>query len=135
MAGARDSEGRVEVCNQNQWGSVCDMGWDLTDGNVACRQAGFGSGMHIANSSITDFILSCWCIASAVLANAAFGEGTGPIWMSGLTCGTTQLSLFSCSSTSPIGSVPLSCRHADDAAVRCQGLATGNHLLSYLGLT
>ena len=46
MAGARDSEGRVEVCNQNQWGSVCDMGWDMNDGNVACRQAGFGSGMY-----------------------------------------------------------------------------------------
>ena len=80
-------------------------------------------------SSITNFILSCWYffirIASVVLANAAFGEGTGPIWMSGLTCGTTQLSLFSCTSTSPIGSVPTSCRHADDAAVRCQGLATG----------
>ena len=48
VAGARDSEGRVEVCNQNQWGTVCDMGWDLNDGHVACRQAGFGSGMHIA---------------------------------------------------------------------------------------
>ena len=92
--------------------------------------------MHIANSSIIDVILSCWCffIASAVLANAAFGEGTGPIWMSGLTCGTTQLSLFSCTSTSPIGSVPSSCRHADDAAVRCQGLATGSHIFSDLGL-
>ena len=46
VAGARDSEGRVEVCNQNQWGSVCDVGWDLNDGNVACRQAGFGSGIY-----------------------------------------------------------------------------------------
>jgi hypothetical protein len=70
-------------------------------------------------------------IASAVFANAAFGEGTGPIWMSGLTCGTTQLSLFSCTSTSPIGSVPSECRHADDAAVRCRGLTTGNHLGLY----
>ena len=65
--------------------------------------------------------------ATAALANAAFGEGTGRIWMSGLTCGTTQLSLFSCTSTTPIGSVPTSCRHADDASVRCQGLATGKH--------
>ena len=44
VAGARDSEGRVEVCNQNMWGSVCDIGWDMNDANVACRQAGFGSG-------------------------------------------------------------------------------------------
>ena len=67
-------------------------------------------------------------IASAVLSNAAFGEGTGRIWMSGLACGTTELSLFDCSSITPIGSVEssTSCTHADDASVRCQGLATGN---------
>ena len=138
VAGAHDSEGRVEVCNQNQWGSVCDMGWDMNDGNVACRQAGFGSGMLIFSSYITvvPLTLSVFIrVASAVLSNAAFGEGTGPIWMSGLTCGTTELSLFSCTSATPIGSVPSSCRHADDAAVRCQGLATGNHIFSHLGLT
>ena len=44
VGGAFDNEGRVEVCNQNQWGSVCDLGWDVNDANVACRQAGFGSG-------------------------------------------------------------------------------------------
>ena len=68
MAGARDSEGRVEVCNQNQWGTVCDVGWDLNDGNVACRQAGFGSGMNIAIVADTMHLLinislqhqQCW---------------------------------------------------------------------------
>ena len=50
--------------------------------------------------------------------------------MSGLTCGTTQLSLFNCTFDTPIGSVEnmTLCRHADDAAVRCQGLATGYFL-------
>ena len=46
VGGARDSEGRVEVCNQNQWGSVCDVSWDINDASVACRQAGFGSGKY-----------------------------------------------------------------------------------------
>ena len=50
--------------------------------------------------------------------------------MSGLTCGTTDSSLFDCSSTTPIGSVETttSCTHADDASVRCQGLETGNSM-------
>jgi 4-hydroxyphenylpyruvate dioxygenase-like putative hemolysin len=41
VAGSASNEGRVEICNQNQWGSVCDMGWDLTDARVACRHAGY----------------------------------------------------------------------------------------------
>ena len=41
VAGARDNEGRVEVCNQNQWGSICDIGWGLQDARVACYQAGY----------------------------------------------------------------------------------------------
>ena len=41
VAGSASNEGRVEVCNQNQWGSICDMGWDLTDARVACCHAGY----------------------------------------------------------------------------------------------
>ena len=41
MGGKTTREGRVEICFNNIWGSVCDDGWDARDAGVACSQLGF----------------------------------------------------------------------------------------------
>ena len=34
-------EGRVEICHQNYWTSICPPGWSNKDAMVTCRQLGY----------------------------------------------------------------------------------------------
>ena len=43
VGGTSYQEGRVEICLNNVWGTVCDQMWDTTDAGVVCRQLGFPS--------------------------------------------------------------------------------------------
>ena len=48
LSGTSSLEGRVEVCVNGLWGTVCSDAWTDVDANVACRQLGYsGSGKNI----------------------------------------------------------------------------------------
>ena len=89
--------GRVEVYYNGEWGTVCDYGWDNADATVVCRQLGFDSSVIAYRS-------------------AHHGQGTGPIWLSRLSCFGNESSLFECGQLN-VGTK--NCSHSDDASVWC----------------
>lgn len=99
IGGSNPYEGRVEVLYNDQWGTVCDDYWDLTDATVVCRQLGYQQ-------------------AEEALRYAYFGPGSGPIWMDDVHCVGHETSLDQCPHNG-IGSH--NCGHGEDASVRCTG--------------
>ena len=101
VGGSSYNEGRVEVYYNNEWGTVCDDGWDDTDAGVVCRQLGFGS-------------------SGTAIGSASFGQGSGPILLDKISCNGSEPILARCGHLGI--NVIRSCSHDEDAGVRCNGL-------------
>ena len=42
--GRTPTEGRLEVCIEGQWGTVCEKNFNKVEARITCRQLGFEGG-------------------------------------------------------------------------------------------
>nr|XP_014339543.1 PREDICTED: deleted in malignant brain tumors 1 protein-like [Latimeria chalumnae] len=96
--GDSECSGRVEVRYNGSWGTVCDESWDLNAASVVCRQLDCGS-------------------AVAVVSDAGFGEGIGPVWLDEVHCRGSESRLIHCDLFGGFRD----CGHKEDAGVVCSG--------------
>ena len=96
VGGSSPNEGRVEVCQTNVWGTVCDDFWGTPDATVVCRQLGFSA------------------IGAIARTRAFFGAGTGNIFLDDVQCTGTEAALSDCQASSTHN-----CVHSEDAGVTC----------------
>ena len=85
VGGENEREGRVEICYNGVWGTVCDYGWDQVDADVVCQQLGFNYQQALPTN------------------NSRFGDGEGPILLENVRCNQIHSNLSQCVNFQHIG--------------------------------
>ncbi|KAL9964706.1 hypothetical protein ACROYT_G028382 [Oculina patagonica] len=102
VGGTTPNKGRVEVYRNGFWGTICRDGWNIPDATVVCRMLGY-SGAWTAG-----------CCTE-------YPGGTGPVWLSDLSCTGEESSLTECGHS---GWGINSCDHGKDVNVICHSPPT-----------
>ena len=100
MDGITPYEGRVEICLDGEWGTICDTHWTSLDAIVVCRQMMLG---------LSD--------AKAV-AGGTYRPGNGSIFLDRFFCFGTEERITDCIHAP---ADPNICLHSQDAGVVCSG--------------
>ena len=101
VGGENEREGRVEICYNGVWGTVCaDNGWDEGDANVVCQQLGFSDQRALPT------------------IDSRFGDGEGPILLENVKCSEGQSTISQCVNSMFTGALH-HCKHT--AGVICMG--------------
>ena len=122
VGGMSDYEGRVEICTNGGWSTVCDDYWGSVDAQVVCNQLGYtiqgriGHFYYIMYIILHNYYFYFSYLGALAFSTAYFGQGEGPISLDNVHCNGSESSLLDCNHLNQSN-----CGHSADAGVRCQG--------------
>ena len=99
VGGRTESDGRLEICLQGFWGTVCHNYWDARDASVICRQLNYES--------------------DTAVGLLEYSGGEGPIHRDYVQCAGEETSLSLCPECSYCVDSFVNCNHFTDAGVIC----------------
>ena len=108
--GASALAGRVEVFHNNEWGTVCDDGFNNSVCHVVCEQLGFGGGRCLVSKPSDE---------SCMNKKGYFSDANAPetIWLDEVECTGREQFLAECHHSHWNDT---NCEHNEDAGCMCE---------------
>ena len=129
LEGATKMEGRLEICKNNVWRTVCQSLWDRLDSRVVCQQLGYSVIGKLSNTwmklNVKAYLLD-HILGTAFRINAFYGQGTGPAALNSVQCRGTERRLIDCIATAH------QCPHTQDVGVQCLRQTGNLYCLAFL---
>ena len=117
FGGKGNYEGRVEVCSDGVWGTICHDLWDQKDAVVVCRQLNLtyqGKIKKLSKLNIIVIIVFFFLVV-VPFRESYFGPSNHPIVLNRVHCNGDEDNLTECDSVKLIGY----CSHSDEVGVAC----------------
>ncbi|VDI05782.1 Hypothetical predicted protein [Mytilus galloprovincialis] len=95
--GFAGNQGRLEIKNKGEWGTLCDDQFENVDAEVAYRQLGY------------------WLVLRLKLPSTKVNDGIGTIWLNNVNCSGSESYLLNCTYNYDTSR----CRHYHDVGIHC----------------
>ena len=111
-------EGRLQVCFNRVWGTVCNDRFDSDDARVVCSQLSTQFEGPSTQTSAGVFTVSPFAGGEVLTGADSYGPGSGPVFIETLTCEGDEGSILECRD---VNLRRQSCAHDRDVSIRCIG--------------
>ncbi|XP_044255606.1 protein bark beetle isoform X2 [Tribolium madens] len=103
LGGATETEGRLQIKIDNEWGTVCNYGWTMKNAALVCQQLGY-----VLNPED-------WFLKPSETPSAGMSED---VILSNVQCDDFDLDITKCKAETK-GNFENSCTHENDVGIRC----------------